>query len=63
MRPPWMEHDVIWLQPWCDKCEREDTVGSGRLWCQDDVWDECNLCERKSVKYVIAPLPAGKSDE
>jgi len=48
------EHETIWLQPWCDKCAES---GENRLWCQDDVWDQCDLCERKSVKYVIAPAP------
>ena len=48
------EHETIWLQPWCDKCAES---GENRLWCQDDVWDQCDSCERKSVKYVIAPAP------
>ena len=45
-----VEHDVIWLQPWCDKCAAS---GEDRLWCQDNVWDACDLCERRSVRYVI----------
>lgn len=45
------EHETIWLQPWCDKCAAS---GESRLWCQDNVWDQCDLCERRPVKYVIA---------
>lgn len=48
------EHETIWLQPWCDKCESEARGSEGRLWCQDNVWDQCDLCERKPVKYVLA---------
>jgi len=43
------EHEVIWLQPWCDKCAN----GGGRQWCEDNVWDQCDLCERRPVRYVI----------
>ena len=49
-----MEHEVIWLAPWCDKCEREYQGDVGRTWCIDDIYDPCDLCERQSVKYVIA---------
>lgn len=52
------EHETIWLQPWCDKCETESRGSSeGRLWCQDNVWDQCGLCERRPVKYVLAKKP------
>lgn len=51
----WQEHEIIWLQPWCDKCETESYgAHDGRQWCQDKVWDQCDLCERRPVKYVIA---------
>ena len=50
----------IWLQPWCDECERtgiHDSVGpsEGRQWCQDDVWGKCDAidCDQKSVRYVL----------
>ena len=41
----------IYLQPWCDKCERDP--GDGRMWAPDDPWIECD-CGRKSVRYVMA---------
>jgi hypothetical protein len=44
----------IYLQPWCDECERSGHH-DGRMWCEDDVWGECEEgCGRKSVKYVLA---------
>lgn len=51
-------HQTIWLQPWCEGCEKHCNSGEGRLWCQDDVWGQCEECDRKSVKYIIAPLSA-----
>jgi hypothetical protein len=56
-------HKTIWLQPWCDGCEKacygsDGSDGSdGRQWCQDNVWDQCEECDNKSVKYVIATAP------
>lgn len=47
-------HETIWLQPWCDGCEKH-AYGEGRLWCQDDVWGKCDECDAMPVKYVIAP--------
>ena len=47
-------HPVIWLQPWCEGCERHSAYNEGRLWCQDDVWGKCDECDEKSVKYVLA---------
>ncbi len=44
----------IWLQPWCVKCEGSVSYGEGRLWCEDDVWDRCDQCREKSVRYVLA---------
>lgn len=55
-----MEHEVIWLQPWCDKCAAS---GEDRLWCQDNVWDQCDLCERNPVKYVLARKPRKQSPQ
>jgi hypothetical protein len=46
-------HDVIWLQPWCAGCEQHCTPGEGRMWCQDNVWGECEECGNKPVRYVI----------
>ena len=46
------DHDVIWLQPWCAGCEMHASYGEGRRWCQDDVFEPCEECGQKSVKYV-----------
>lgn len=48
------EHKTIWLQPWCRDCERNDFSDHGRLWCQDEVWGECDDCGAKPIKYVLA---------
>jgi hypothetical protein len=45
------EHKTIWLEPWCDRC---DATGDDRMWCQDNVWEPCDECERRPVKYVLA---------
>lgn len=45
------EHDVIWLQPWCDGCEKHCGY-EGRNWCQDDVWGKCDECGNKSVRFI-----------
>ncbi len=42
------EHKVIWLAPGCDSC-----FGYERMWCQDNVFDPCEECGAKPVKYVI----------
>lgn len=47
---------VIWLQPWCDECDRESS--EGRMWCQDDVWGECDHCGKKPIRYVMSQKPA-----
>jgi hypothetical protein len=47
----WQDPEVIWLQPWCQKCKKE--VDEGRMWCVDNVWDQCDLCERKPVQYKM----------
>jgi hypothetical protein len=49
------EHAAIWLQPWCNDCELNDASDTGRQWCQDDAWGKCDECDRRSVKYVLAP--------
>lgn len=43
----------IWLQPWCDRCER-NSGEQGRLWCQDDVWGRCDECGASAVKYSLS---------
>ena len=42
----------IWLQPWCDGCEKYCYGGEGRQWCQDDIWGSCGECDKKAIKYV-----------
>jgi hypothetical protein len=42
---------IIWLQPWCDKCERS---AEDRTWCRDDVYLQCDECGAMPVKYVLA---------
>ena len=45
--------NTIWLQPWCEDCEKSSySPENGRLWCQDDVWGKCEDCDRKSVRYA-----------
>ena len=51
------KHKEIWLQPWCNECARSDKGWDGRQWCEDDVWTTCDDCERKSVRYILAPEP------
>jgi hypothetical protein len=51
------DHDVIWLQPWCAGCEMHASYGEGRQWCRDDVFEPCEECGQKSVKYVREPKP------
>jgi hypothetical protein len=48
---------VIWLQPWCEKCDKLPT-DTGRLWCRDDVWGKCEECGRKAIRYVMSQKPA-----
>jgi hypothetical protein len=57
-------HETIWLQPWCDHCDRILDGGDGRQWCKYEVWGPCEECGRKPVKYVIAPpAQSGKPGE
>ena len=52
-KPEYQDPQVIWLQPWCDKCDLH--VYEGRQWCEDDVFDKCEGCSKMPVKYIIAP--------
>jgi len=53
------ELDVIWLQPWCRDCQLH---GDDRTWSADDVWVQCDECERKPVKYIRVVVESlGKS--
>lgn len=49
------DHEVIWLQPWCDGCQQNCYSDEGRTWCTDDAYGACGECGRLPVKYVIAP--------
>lgn len=45
---------TIWLQPWCEGCEKHCYSGEGRMWCEDNVFDACEECGNEPVKYTIA---------
>lgn len=42
----------IWLEPFCDSCARN---GGERTWCEDCVYDDCDVCGAKPVLYVLGP--------
>lgn len=48
--------DCIWLQPWCAVCEEiAGGTDDGRLWCDDDVWGNCDIvdeCRCLSIPYM-----------
>ena len=46
----WEDPKVIWLQPWCEGCQRHSGY-EGRNWCDHDVWGKCDECGRKAVRY------------
>ena len=52
-KPEKREYPVIWLQPWCDDCARHDTSDTGRTWCANNVYDDCE-CGQKPIKYLLA---------
>lgn len=59
----WQEYKEIWLQPWCSECEMVAAKNGtdGRLWCQDNPWDDCE-CGARPVKYVLtSTLPSRDS--
>lgn len=41
------EHTEIWLEPICAEGSPD-----GRLWCQDDVFEPCEECGAKQVRFV-----------
>jgi len=43
---------TIWLEPSCNECFHRDTSDTGRLWCEDNVFEKCNQCGRKPVRYI-----------
>lgn len=50
----YMDHDVIYLEPYCRLCGLY--ANDERQWCQDDVWDKtCSNCGYavEATKYVI----------
>lgn len=52
--------DVIYLEPWCETCDQGQ---EGRMWCENDEWDECvNGCGRKSTRYVRAEKAEAERD-
>lgn len=51
------EHKEIWLQPWCDDCQKQSWgFDSGRQWCEDEAWGDCGTCGAKPVKYVLCDV-------
>lgn len=53
---PLSDHKVIWLSPWCAKCDAADWGSdSGRMWCED-AQDECPECGKGWVCYTLAAL-------
>ncbi len=46
--------EVIWLEPNCEHRESHGH-GTGRLWCEDDVWGKCETCGEEPAKYVLEP--------
>ena len=59
----WTEHEVIWLQPWCHDCARHDASDTGRTWCADNVYDDCEECGQKPVQYRRCALPSTSAQE
>ena len=43
------DHQVIWLEPFCHKCNAYP-----RTWCQDNIYEPCEECGRQPTKYIIA---------
>jgi hypothetical protein len=51
---------VIWLSPVCEHCVKDAEV----TWCQDNIYDPCEDCGKKSTRYVIETEPTvGHVDE
>jgi hypothetical protein len=53
---------TIWLQPWCEGCAKS-CASDGRQWCEDEVWGQCEDCDEKPVKYVLAGLSSSMNTE
>ena len=45
--------EVIYLQPWCADCDESQAF---RPWCEDNVWDGCELfdCNARTICYLKA---------
>ncbi len=44
-----MAHPVIYLDPHCEECNPRTVEIT---WCNDDVYDNCEVCGKPPVKYV-----------
>ena len=44
---------VIWLEP---SCVMDCADATDRMWCQDDVWGECEDCGTPPQKYIRADI-------
>jgi hypothetical protein len=51
-----VEHDHIWLQPWCAHCRDR---GDARCWSMTE-FEPCEDCGRMPVRFDLAPKGAHK---
>lgn len=63
-REGYQDRELVYLQPWCEQCENGNSGGEERLWCEDDVWEQCEeySCRCRSIAYVrggLGPNGAG----
>lgn len=42
----------IYLQPWCEGCEKHNW--EGRQWCEDDPWGPCDECGAQATVYELS---------
>ena len=41
--------EEIWLSPFCYECYFD----ADKLWAEDDIFDNCCMCNRSPVKYKM----------
>ena len=46
-----VEHDHIWLQPWCERCRDRDDA---RCWSSVGI-DPCEYCGQMPVRFDFSP--------
>lgn len=52
---PYGHPKELWLAPWCPWCKHSDNSDTGRQWCEDNVFEDCEECGRRAERYVVAP--------